>query len=176
MNKSGTHFALVCLGVALSFAPIVRAQSLEEQLRACSAETDAARRLHCYDRAAASIDTGATAPAPHPSPVAVATPGNAETTPADSKADEFGVSEGPLAAKKHAAAIKQITANVSAVQFRPGGQLLITLDNNQVWLQNQAVPYFPLKVGDTVEIRVAAIGSYSLLAPSKRATKVTRVR
>jgi len=176
VNRIRTHFALVCLGVAISFAPILRAQTLEGQLRACRAETDAARRLQCYDRAAASIDTSTTAPEPNPSPAAVAIQGNAETRPANSKADEFGVSEGPLAAKKHAASIKQITANVSAIQFRPGGQLLITLDNDQVWLQNQAMPYFPLKVGDTVEIRAAAIGSYSLLAPSKRATKVTRVR
>jgi hypothetical protein len=50
------------------------------------------------------------------------------------------------------------------------------LDNDQVWMENQASEYFPLKIGDTVRIRSAALGSYMMFAPSKRATRVTRIR
>jgi hypothetical protein len=96
--------------------------------------------------------------------------------PASSGAADFGVSEGPLAAKRQATSLKEITAVVTAVSSRGRGELVITLDNGQVWAQNEAVAYFPLSVGDTVKIHSAAIGSYTLATPAKRTTKVTRVR
>jgi hypothetical protein len=58
---------------------------------------------------------------------------------------------------------------------RSNGALVISLDNDQVWMQNQPTEYFPLKVGDAVEIRSAALGSFMMFAPSKRATRVTRI-
>jgi len=172
----------------MSFAPLVRAQSLPEQMRACRAETDESRRLNCYDRAAATLDKPAATAAPAAPSVARAAPAApsvARAAPADkavtnapasSGAADFGVSEGPLAAKRQATSLKEITAVVTAVSSRGRGELVITLDNGQVWAQNEAVAYFPLSVGDTVKIHSAAIGSYTLATPAKRTTKVTRVR
>ena len=72
---------------------------------------------------------------------------------------------------------KEITATVTLVELRrSNGALVVTLDNDQVWLQNQPTEYFPLKVGDTVRIHSAALGSFMMFAPSKRATRVTRIR
>ncbi|MGC1386532.1 MAG: hypothetical protein WA807_00840, partial [Steroidobacteraceae bacterium] len=65
---------------------------------------------------------------------------------------------------------------VAKLATRPRGELVVTLDNGQVWQQLTAVDYFPLKAGDTVEISSGALGSYVLSAPSKRSTKVTRIR
>ena len=162
----------------MSFAPLVRAQSLPEQMRACRAETDESRRLNCYDRAAATLDKTAATAAPAAPSVARAAPADKAVTnaPASSGAADFGVSEGPLAAKRQATSLKEITAVVTAVSSRGRGELVITLDNGQVWAQNEAVAYFPLSVGDTVKIHSAAIGSYTLATPAKRTTKVTRVR
>ena len=213
MSTNQWRFGFACIGLAMSLTSVVHAQSLQSDLRACRAETDDARRLRCYDRAATALDKNATsqvpaapsstapassgtaastptstpqAPAASSSaataPVPVAAPSTAPATssaaasaPANSEVAEFGVSEGPIAAKRQATSLKQITAVVAAVSTRPRGELLMTLDNGQVWLQNEAVAYFPLKVGDTVQIHAGAVGSYVLLAPSKRVTKVTRL-
>jgi hypothetical protein len=67
-----------------------------------------------------------------------------------------------------------MTAVVTKITQRPRGELVMTLDNGQVWVQNEAAAYFPLKPGDTVEISVGLLDSYVLWAPFKRSTKVTR--
>jgi hypothetical protein len=184
-----------CSAIAMGLAPALRAQSLPEQMRACRAETDDARRLNCYDRAAATLDkaaasapTAATATVPARPAVAPAAPvasssaaaapagPPAASAPAGSGVADFGVSEGPLAVKRQATGLKEITAVVTAVSARGRGELVLTLDNGQVWAQNEAVEYFPVNVGDKVKIHSAALGSYLLTTPAKRTTKVTRLR
>lgn len=187
-------YIFACSGVAMSLAPGLSAQSLPEQLRACRTETDDARRLNCYDRAAAKLDkaaapaapVAATATAPARPAVAPAAPvvssaaapagAAAANPPASSGVADFGVSEGPLAVKRQATGLKEITAVVTAVSARGRGDLVLTLDNGQVWAQNEAVAYFPVNVGDIVKIHSAALGSYLLTTPAKRTTKVTRLR
>jgi hypothetical protein len=183
--------SLALLGAALDSQPQAGALSLDDELHACAAEADAAHRLSCYDRmaathgaavgsrtpavAAAGTATAAatTAPASVPAVVPAATTADASAKSSDA---DFGVHEGPLAAKRQTTATQHITATVAHIAVRPRGELVMTLDNGQVWAQNEPLAYFPLKIGDTVEIRAAALGSYQLLAPSRRATKVTRVQ
>jgi hypothetical protein len=189
LKRYRLRFVFASIAIAVTFAPWVRAQSLPEQMRACRAETDDSRRLLCYDRAAATLDrSAASAASAAPavaapaaagssvSPAAAAAAKPVASAPASSGTAEFGVSEGPLAAKRQATGLKEITAVVTAVSVRGRGELVVTLDNGQVWAQNEAVAYFPLNVGDTVKIHSAALGSYLLLTPAKRTTKVTRVR
>ncbi len=89
---------------------------------------------------------------------------------------EFGVHNGALEAKLIGRQReKRLLAVVSAVSNRPRGELVVTLDNGQVWVQLEPANY-PLKAGDHVEIDVGALGSYVLWSPSnRRATKVTRI-
>jgi hypothetical protein len=171
VTSKRTGLTVACI-VALSPYEVLLAQSLEEAVRACAAETDVLRRLACYDRAAAQL-------------VGEHTPGAA---PASSTADRdgprtvspearFGVRNGPLDERKYATAPKEITATVILIEMRRlSGALVVSLDNDQVWVENQPSEYFPLKVGDTVRIRSAALGAYMMFAPSKRATRVTRIR
>jgi len=175
----------------------VNALSVADQLKLCAAETDPARRLSCYDRVAgqpaATPTTEGAAPLPKPAtipPTAPAASAPAASAPAPSASAaqpaksaeassspaEFGVSNGPLAAKRQTNSPKSISAVVANVTARPRGELVVTLDNGQVWQQLAAVDYFPLKAGDTVEISSGALGSYILSAPSRRSTKVTRIR
>ena len=79
------------------------------------------------------------------------------------------------AAAPQAPAPKRMSATVTSIDKRPRGELVVTLDNGQVWAQKNADRYFPLEVGDTVEILAGALGSFRLLAGS-RATAVTRVQ
>ena len=104
-----------------------------------------------------------------------ATQGAAPRT--ESGAAEFGLRNGPLDQRKYSAAPKEITATVILIEMRrSSGALVVSLDNDQVWEENQPSEYFPLKVGDSVRIRAAALGSYMMFAPSKRSTRVTRIR
>jgi len=149
----------------------VLAQSLEEAVRACAAETDVLRRLACYDRAAAQL-VGAQAPGATPT-----SPADRDEPRTKSPEARFGVRNGPLDERKYATAPKEITATVILIEMRrSSGALVVSLDNDQVWMENQPSEYFPLKVGDTVRIRSAALGSYVMFAPSKRTTRVTRIR
>lgn len=79
------------------------------------------------------------------------------------------------AAESQAPAAKRTSATVKAIDKRPRGELVVTLDNGQVWAQKTAERYFPIEVGDTVEILAGALGSFRLIA-GNRATAVTRVQ
>jgi fumarylacetoacetate (FAA) hydrolase family protein len=86
------------------------------------------------------------------------------------------VNNGPLEAKKLVNQLKSMSGIVATVSTRPRGELVVTLDNGQVWVQNQAADFFTLKTGDRVEISVGALGSYTMWVPSiRRASKVTRI-
>ena len=110
---------------------------------------------------------------PHANTPAVADSAPPEVLP--ETPGEFGVRNGPLQAKLHPVLEKRMLAVVSEVSNRPRGELVVKLDNGQVWTQIQPATY-PLKPGDHVEIDVASLGSYLLWCPStRRATKVTRI-
>jgi hypothetical protein len=79
------------------------------------------------------------------------------------------------AAEPQAAAPKRMSATVTAIEKRPRGELVVTLDNGQVWAQKSAERYFPLEVGDPVAILAGSLGSFRLICGS-RATAVTRVQ
>jgi hypothetical protein len=69
----------------------------------------------------------------------------------------------------------KISATVTAIDKRPRGELVFTLDNGQVWAQKDVGAYFPVKVGDAVSILAGALGSFRLVV-ANRATAVTRVQ
>jgi hypothetical protein len=79
------------------------------------------------------------------------------------------------AAEPQAPAPKRMSATVTAIDKRPRGELVVTLDNGQVWAQKNADRYFPLEVGDPVAILAGSLGSFRLISGS-RATAVTRVQ
>lgn len=104
-------------------------------------------------------------------------PGTADGAAASppSPESQFGISGGRLEQKKETVTPKEIQAVVSGVARRPRGELVITLDNGQVWAQLAPQEYYPLEIGDTVHISKGALGSYSLSTPAKRGSKVTRL-
>jgi hypothetical protein len=178
------------MGLAAAQTPAQASSSnpLAAQLKRCASLVDAGARLACYDAlAGVAAPTGATAqaaPSPSaggsagaiPGSGAAAPPAAAPAAPATPNSADFGVRNGPLQAERDPVREKTMLAVVSAVSFRGRGELVVTLDNGQVWRQIQPSDY-PLKPGDHVEIDVAALGSYRLWTPStRRATKVTRIQ
>jgi uncharacterized cupin superfamily protein len=151
---------------------------------ACAREQDDARRLECYDRAARKEK--ATATEVSPAVTAAETPAapDREPTPAVVPTDEFGVTGSAVARQrdgerqqeqKQAKEVRSISAQVTEVGSRPRGELVVTLDNGQVWVQKDSGQPVPIRVGDRVTINAGMLGSYRLVN-GNRSTQVTRVK
>ena len=163
----------------------------------CVAVSDDAARLACYDRAygrnaasksaatagAAAAATAAGAAAPKSPAVASPTAVHAAPAAATPKdpVTEFGLTEAakqakdPAKAAEAAKAPTSVTAKVISVRFKKYGEFVVTLDNGQVWEQNEPMPSAIVRVGDTVTVKKAVLGSYTLVTAARVATKVHRV-
>ena len=135
------------------------ASDIASDVARCRSELNDARRLQCYDSLAKSD-----------APVA-------PKMPTKMSQEEFGVSNGPIAAQKSKSQpqLQEIVAKAAAVTKKTNGELVVTLDNDQVWQQLQPST-LRLRVGDEVIIKAGALGSFILVAPSGRGTKVQRVK
>jgi hypothetical protein len=169
----------LALGLALaqgSLSPALAAgTTASASFMACAGEQDDARRLACFDAAVAQVRTQ---PAP-PLESAAATAAAAAVVPL-SKEERFGL-RGDLKQEKakqapELAELKELRATVTKVAAKPYGELILTLDNGQVWYEIQSNSGIRVKVGDQVTIRSGALGSYSVVAPNGRSSKVTRNR
>ena len=160
MKLLQTLLASALLLAAVTQLAFAAEDDLAQRIAACTREQDDARRLACFDRAAA--------------PKTAAVP-KVDTT------ETFGVHGSELARSREdgkpdpASPPKRISAKVTAIEKRARGELVVTLDNGQVWAQKETGAYFPLKVGDAVSILAGTLGSFRLIA-GNRATAVTRVQ
>jgi hypothetical protein len=69
-----------------------------------------------------------------------------------------------------------MTAKVVAIANGHYGKSVVTLDNGQVWAQ-QEVPDFTLRVGDVVTIRRGVLGALWMVSPSSHAQiRVQRIK
>ena len=166
-------------GLALSLAHA--AESTSDALIACARETDDARRLRCFDAVVADLPGVRAAPAVAAAAPAAARPNAAPPAappatpaPAVSREDKFGA-RGDLNQEKREE-LKELTGKVTALDTRPHGELVLTLDNGQVWAERTTSSKVKVKVGDTVKIESGALGSFTLIAPNGRSSKVARVR
>lgn len=158
---------VVFIGLALSFHLAVANASDSETvaaLRACAGEKDDGRRLACYDALTSETDRSAAAPAV-----------------AASAEQSFGY-RGSVAREEldrqeaQKPKIEQLTARVTAIAFQPQGEFVVTLENDQVWMQKRPEPKIRPAVGETVTIKPGALGSFTLITAAGRSTRVSRVR
>ena len=153
--------------------------------RSCVTIADDAARLACYDRAMGRTAAPKPAPVTPVAPAAAAAATSAAVAPAaPAKKDpvgEFGLSEeakqakDPAKAAEAAAAPDSITGRVMSVRWRKYGEFVVTLDNAQVWAQIEPMPSAVVRVGDTVTIKKALFGSYTLVTAGRIGTKVRRI-
>lgn len=173
--------ALSSLAVSAAFA-----QSLPPSVAACAAEKDSLVRLTCFDREVAKYTQSSARVAPTPAAPAVSTPPAppvAATPPVSAApaADEFGVS-GQLARKRQEAkeaeapSVKELRAAVTKISSKPYGELVLELDNGQIWEQNEKKSTFVIKVGDNVVIKPAKFGSFMLSTEDGATSRVHRTR
>jgi hypothetical protein len=166
----------------------------------CTVIEDGAARLACYDSqfgrtvaapparampAPAATTTAATTAA---ATTAAATTEVAATAavaappqPVEKQVEQFGLD--PAAAQRQAAktaavpppdTIESINSTVNVVKRRGTGELVLTLANDQVWMQTQADSRVWIRPGDPVTIKKALLGSYMLVS-GRYAFKVRRL-
>jgi hypothetical protein len=169
--------AVVLSGTGLSHADA--ADRTTDALLTCANESDDAQRLRCFDAVVANLRKAPAAPAATaaaPSRAAAApAPAAASPPPASAPTAEqrFGA-RGDISPDKHEE-IDELTGTVTEVGTKPHGELIVTLDNGQVWAEKQSGSKVKLKAGDTVKIERGAMGSYTLIA-NGRSSKVSRIR
>lgn len=182
-----------------------RAAGTLSNLLACRDIADASARLACFDRESATLASpvsGGAAPAgtardraqgsagagvaavpapPVAPPASGAPPVPAPVTPPPDPKQQFGLPEREVARQEVAAGARaadanKIEARVVALGKTGDGRTVVTLDNDQVWRQLLAdTSDLFLRLGDTVTISRAFLGSYWLATPTKRGSKVTRL-
>jgi hypothetical protein len=137
---------------------------LPEQLKACVSLKRDAERLACYDRAVGLIRSGNTA------------------SPAPSPENMFGASSSIEPAQKTSGAaeheeLKQISARVTAMHSVTEDKLLVlTLDNGQVWRQQDLDAHLTIDVGDSVTIARASLGTFRITDKRAHSARFKRVR
>lgn len=169
--------AACAAGVALAENP----HTLEQ----CSAISNTAERLACYDRLAgrapaseAPPSSSAAAAPPAAAPVSAA-PAAATAAPRVITTQDFGLSklqkERANGAANSPGEIKSITAQVTGFREGSDGRPRVLLDNGQAWEYEEDGDAL-LAVGDSVTIRRASLGSFLLVTPAKRVHRVRRIR
>jgi hypothetical protein len=178
-------------------------KSLPPEILACANEVDVMVRLSCYDREIAALKTTTVAPdlAVTPTATATATPilienENAapipvlvETKPVAATASQAVTETTPVAPaetrepEQESDSVAQfgferpredITAAVASIRKRPYGELIISLDNGQVWEQKHTDRRFKLRIGETVTIKKSKVAGYRLSGDSNRSIQVVR--
>jgi hypothetical protein len=147
--------AFFALTLVLPGRMVSAAESLPPGFRECATHADRDERLACFDAEVARLSSPAV------------------------KEQNFGTDAGSLARQKAAQRtdkFEEITARVSSIVTRPRGELVVTLDNGQIWSQTQTSAPFALQEGDSVKIKTGAMSAYLLIAPSGRTTRVTRIK
>jgi hypothetical protein len=141
--------ALTCVqGLALG------GDSVIDRMRACAIEADEAKRLACYDLQIGRSKSG--------------------------QNDDLGVTGDLLRHKQRQAGIakeapQDMSGTVVAITERRFGKFVVTLDNGQVWAQQEVLD-FTLKVGDVITIRRGLMGALWMVNPSGRVqTRVQRI-
>src|SRR5687768_12972828 len=181
---------------------LVAAESASDGVLACAAEADDEHRLACFDALAAGLrdprpptavtapvpPTAATSPVfPTAAPAAPVAPTVAPSAAAAAAAaaqpsqagtpspeDRFGLRVDRKEQKKDE--LTELSATATAISAKPRGELVITLDNGQVWGEIAPGSTIKVKPGDAVKIEAGTLGSFILIAPNGRSSKVTRIR
>jgi hypothetical protein len=180
-RKTVSAIGLLSLASSAAFA-----QDLPPAVIACAIEKQDGARLACFDREVARVIQRAAGVAPTqvaPSPPTPSVPAVASTPPPQvtPNDDDFGVA-GDLARKRKAEQEKtvkapaELRAAVTKVTKKPYGELVLELDNGQIWEQPEKKNSFAIKEGEHIRITKGAMGSYFLVADSGAITKVRRIR
>lgn len=173
--RSALFLAAVAVVLATGFTT-ARADGVPAALRACGDEKDDTQRLACFDRELARASQSTTA-APT-APVVPVAPPAPQLTPEErfGRVGAVARDEGKREEKAQEPAIRELTATVVSLSQRSYGEIVMTLDNGQVWAQPSFDSHFSIRVQEKVTIKAGVLRSYIAIAPNGRTTKIVRIR
>jgi hypothetical protein len=150
------------LALMLLVAADAAAAKLPEALEPCVAMRRDSERLACFDRAVAAIESGK-------SDAAATSPeslfgSNAEVAQSSAKSDS-----------KHDE-LKQISGSVAYTRRGDDGMIVVTLDNGQVWRQQDANVTLTVEPGDPVTVVRASMGTFRITDKRGRSARFKRLR
>ena len=131
------------------------AESLSDGLQRCARETDEHLRLKCFDELAVSLP--------------------------QLKRDQFGMTaavaerKDPSAAKAPLIDPEVLDAKIAGLRQGSRGEYIFTLDNGQVWVEQELRHGERFSVGEAVQIKHGAMSSLWLSASEHRMTRVKRI-
>jgi len=145
----------VIVALACSSQAVSGADPLGEGLRRCARESDQGKRLACFDTLVGTLPK--------------------------IEADQFGMTAGIAQKRDPGRAYRPEQSevlNAKIVSLREGSrtEYIFTLDNDQVWVQDEPRPGIRFSVGEAVRIEHGALGSIWLAADKGRKTRIKRVR
>ena len=153
---SHARFVITLLVLAAGCLPVMAApEALADGMRRCAAETDQTQRLACFDALARSLPR--------------------------IEADKFGmtaeIAQNRKEPEKRWAKDETLTltGKIRSLREAARGELIFTLDNDQVWIQAEASPSIRFAVGESVHIEHGAMSSLWLVADHGRKTRVKRL-
>ena len=131
------------------------AEPLSDGLQRCARETDEHLRLKCFYELAGSLP--------------------------QRKRDQFGMTaevaerKDPSAAKAPLIDPEVLDAKIAGLRQGSHGEYTFTLDNGQVWVEQESRPGVRFSVGEVVQIKHGTMSSLWLSASSGRMTRVKRI-
>jgi hypothetical protein len=131
------------------------AEPLSDGLQRCARETDEHLRLKCFDDLAGSLPKR--------------------------RRDEFGMTaaieqrKDPSAPKAPLIDPDVLDAKIAGLRQGSRGEYIFTLDNGQVWVEQELRPGERFSLGEAVQIKHGALSSLWLSASSHRMTRVKRI-
>jgi|SRR5437868_3305700 hypothetical protein len=148
---------------ALMMSALAGAADLPPQLEACASLRRDTERLLCYDKAVAQIRSGAAG------------------VPAPSAENMFGANSDIVGKKERQddvkrEELKQIGGTVTSLHRGDDGMMRLTLDNGQVWRQQDSDVQLMVAEGDKITIVRAAMGTFRITDKSGRFARFKRVR
>jgi hypothetical protein len=146
--------SLVLFLAAGCLPALAGAENLDDALRRCAKESDAAQRLACFDAIVSTLP--------------------------QVEADRFGMTA-DIKRKRDPVAVQQaqdeaLVGKISALRQGPHGEWIFALDNRQVWVQAEARPDIQFAVGENVHIEHGAMSSLWLVADKHRKVRVKRLQ
>lgn len=157
-----------------TLARVAGAQTPPADIARCTAIDTDAERLACYDKL---FVRSADQPQKEAKVAATAAAAEASAASASADLDDFGLDGRKPAGQADESPLEEIQARIAKLETQPRGQAVLTLDNGQVWQQQEYDWHLAFKVGDEVIIKRGALRSYRLQQKgNNRMTPVTRIR
>lgn len=143
---AGLLLTLFCLRASAGM------DALPDRLRDCAREVEQVKRLACFDALVKALPAV--------------------------EVDQFGLTA-DIAHKrdpvKEPAKNATLPGTIVALGQTASGRWIFTLDNQQVWVQEEVKPSLRFEVGESVQIEHGAMSSLWLAASKNRKTRVKRV-